>query len=103
MWPAAFAKARAANSPAPNAARKGAVHGATAFAFEIFGEADFDGGFAQETFLSLSHEPFGGTIHQAQTLFFIERENGDVEFSHGGANQRNGFHGAEALFAQALA
>src|SRR5687767_9407738 len=72
-------EAGAANAPATETDGKGAIDRAAAFAFEVFGEADVGGSFAEETFLTLGHETLGGTINEAEAMIFVEGENGDVE------------------------
>src|SRR5262245_42871769 len=98
-----FAETGAANAPAADAAWEGAIDGARIFAFEVFSEADFSSGFSEKTFLALGHQAFGGTIDKAEAVIFVEGENSDVELAHNGANEGEGFHGAETLLAEAFA
>src|SRR6266849_7121030 len=100
MRESCLAEGAAAHAPASGAAGKRKLHGARGLAFETSAEAEFGGGKAEQALGGAGEEAFAGAIDEAQLVFVVEGENGDVDFFHNGAEEPGGFQRAEALLAQ---
>ena len=100
---AVLADARAANPPAARAARKHGLQRGHRGTVQAHLQLQVACRLTEQALGGGGQQALAGAIHQAQTLVFIEGEDGHGDFAHHGAQQGGGLHGAEALFAERAA
>src|SRR3982751_2189620 len=97
---AALADSGAAHAEAAGCSGEDLLHRHHRRSVETGFELQFFGSLSQESFRRSGKETLAGAIHETEPLVLVEREDGDVDLAHYGAEEHRSFHGAEALFAK---